>query len=158
MSSIAFLKNAGALITPVAAFPSTPATAGGSGDATEVNGFSVDLLAYGTRFRSAKLCIPVAAVLASGATISVAANFQDSANDSDWSDYATALAATTLLTGPSGGGAARGVAELEVDITGARRYIRAQATPNMSAAGTDTAVMGAGMLLLCGPQELPAPY
>lgn len=158
MSSPALLKNAGAWVTGAFAFPSTAVTAGGTGDNTEINGVALDQNAYGTRYRSIKLCVPVLATLASGETLQVAANFQDSANNSDWSDYATALAATTILTGPSGGGAVRGVAELEVDLTGARRYVRVQATPNASRAGTDTAVFGAGVLLLCGPQELPAPY
>lgn len=158
MTNPAMLKNAGAWVTGAFAFVSTPATAGGTGDATEVNGVAIDLLAYGTRYRSAKLVIPVRATLASGATLSIAANFQDGAASNSWSDYATALTNAVHLTGPSGGGAAVGVAELEVDITGARRWLRVQVTPDLSSTGTDTAVMGAGVLLLCGPQEIPAPY
>lgn len=158
MSSPALLKNAGAWVTPVFGFAAAAVTAGGAGDNTEINGAAIDLNAYGTRFRSAKLAAPVTATLGSGETVQVLGNFQDSADGTNWSDYKDALAATTVATGPSGGGARTGVATLEVDITGARRYIRVQATPNLSRAGTDTASFGPGLVLLCGPQELPAPY
>lgn len=135
--------------------PVITVTAGGAGDGTEVTGTAVDRLGLPEPFLSVRASIPAVATLASGETLSIAANLQDSANNSDWSDYGNALAATVVATGPSGGGVARGAASLDVDLSHARRYIRLQYTPDASRAGTDTATVGAASLLFGGGASTP---
>lgn len=150
----ALRRNIGAEITS-RMLGQAVATAAGTGDATELDSASFDRVTNGRNMLSAKLIVAVEATLQSGATLSVAANMQDSADDSAFADFGTALANAVVLTGPSGGGVARGVRELDVDLSAARRYIRAQATPDLSATGTDTCTM-AVVIVLGGGDELPA--
>lgn len=117
------------------------ATAGGAGDATEVDGAWVDrkpatLGAYHT----AKLVISYTTTLAAAATLTFAANIQDATDDSGTgaADFGSALTATTVATGPSGGGTVKGTIEMDFDISNAREFLRSQITPNLSAANTDT--------------------
>jgi hypothetical protein len=141
----AYLKGAHALAN----------TAQGATNEAEVDGTSLDRDALGTMYHSAKLVVAVQATLQSGTTVAVAANFQDSANDSDWTDYGTALASTVVGTGPAGDGEVEAVAELDVDLATADRYIRVQVTPLFSATDTDTGLF-AGVVVFGGGAVLPA--
>ncbi len=80
---------------------------------------------------------------------------QDSADNSAFTDFAT-LASAVVATGPSGGGQVVGQVPFAVDLTNARRYVRINFLPDMSATGTDTgiAVAVAG---LAGFDRLAAP-
>jgi hypothetical protein len=152
--NVAAIRDSGEFTKVAFALANSTAVAAGAGDNAEVNGATLDLLSYGTRFRSAKLAVAVAATLASGETVTVAGQWQDSATGSSWSDYGSVVTAAVVGTGPSGGGAVSGVAELKVNLGGARRYVRCKATPNLSRAGTDTATLS-GVYVLGGPDELP---
>ena len=127
------------------------ATAGGTGDATEVSGGWIDR----QNFLSAKLIINYKATLADTETISVAANLQDasSSGGTGAADYGTALASTVQATS-DGGTAETGVVELDFDLSGAKQYIQAQFTPDLSASGTDTAIVSA-VLVLAGNDNPP---
>ena len=129
------------------------ATAGGSGDATEVDGKWIDRQGYS----SAKLIIGVRAVLGATETVTLAANLQDASDSSGTgaADYGSAVAATTAATGGGGGTTEFGQIELDFDLSGAKRYIRPQFTPNLSRANTDTAIVSA-TLILGGADKLPA--
>jgi hypothetical protein len=129
------------------------ATAGGTGDNTEVDGVWIDRLGY----LSAKLIVGVRAVLGQGETVTLAANLQDAADSAGTgaADYGAALAATTAATGGSGGSTEHGRIVADFDLSGARRYVRAQFTPNLSRANTDTAIAYA-VLMLGGADKLPA--
>lgn len=151
----AHARNIGGFVKLVNGGGYATATAGGAGDATEVNGASIDRQALANTHQSVVVAIPAVATLASGATLTIAANLQDSDNDSDWTDFGDALAATVVATGPSGGGVRRGVAKLSQNISGARRYLRVQVTPNLSAAGTDTAIQSEATFVFGGGEELP---
>lgn len=154
--SYSMMKDIGRYLKAMFAIPHTAATAGGSGDATEVDGVAIDRLALGDRAESGLVVIAGRATMASGETLTIAANLQDSPNNSDWTDHSTVLATTTVLS--AAGGALTASAfqvQLPVDLRGAERYVRVQATPNLSRAGTDTAEMF-GVLVLGGQQELPA--
>lgn len=128
---------------PVAqgAFASTAATAAGSGDSTSITGTAVDLTGLGARFNAALLVIGSQATLASGESLAVKTQIQYSANNSDWSNL-TSVA--TLYTHTASGGAVTGGYSgdtLNVDLSKVGRYIRAVVTPDLSRAGTDTAVV-----------------
>lgn len=128
-------------------------TAGGTGDATEINGAYVDRLG----FASVKVVVAYTATLAGGATLTIAANLQDATDDAGAAvaDYGDAYAATVVATGPSGGGTVTGVVELDFPLYAAKRFIRAQATPDLSAANIDTARV-AITYVLAGPTDGPA--
>lgn len=112
-------------------------TAGGSGDATEFDGAYIDV----TDRKSIKVLVPFSATLAAGETLSIAANLQDATAlaGTGVADFGTALAATVVATGASGGSTETGVAELDFDVSQSRGFVRAQVTPDMSAASIDTA-------------------
>lgn len=134
------------------------ATAGGAGDATEVNSDYVDRALADVGFaQSAKLVITYTATLAEGKTLSFAGNFQD-ATKSDGTavaDYSDAFAAHVVATGATGGSTETGTFEVDVDLSGAREFVRAQITPDLSATATDTCSWSAALVLF-GDQRHPS--
>ena len=125
-------------------------TAAGSGDNTEITGDSIDLEALDARPASVCVEIPVRATLAAGATCVVTGKLEKSADGSTWSDLTTSGNLLTL-TGASGGSTEKGVARLGADlIQSGCRYIRSKVTPNLSASGTDTMLVGAQVAVFGG--------
>lgn len=115
----------------------TAATAAGSGDNTEVNGVTLDTNALTSRANSVLFIVDVKAVLTDAKSITVTANLQDSADGSSWTDITDP--ATIFTVTSSGGTTETGVGTLGYDLSRARRYVRIQATPDLSHSGTDTA-------------------
>lgn len=142
MSDIVLQHNVGALGSLKNLSAAAAATAGGTGDATTTTGTTIDRAGdflEGSMPLSAALAALFDATLASGATLSIGYAVQDSPDGTNWSDYQTATYAV-VATGPSGGGAVSGQLEIDVDLGSARQYVRLNTNPNLSAAGTDTAV------------------
>lgn len=142
MGDIVLQRNVGALGALKNISAAAAATAGGSGDATTTTGTTIDRAAdflSGSMPDSAVFAALFDATLASGATLSIGYAVQDSADGTNWSDYQTATYAV-VGTGPSGGGAVSGQLEVDVDLSSAREYVRFNTNPDLSAAGTDTAV------------------
>jgi hypothetical protein len=138
---------------PVYALASTAVTAGGGGDNVEIVGATLNL-ANLPKAESVVFEVPCKAVLAATKTLVVVGKIQDSANGSDWADL-VASATLLTLTGGGGGSTEYGVARVGVDLNKARQYVRASATPNLSATATDTADVGAGLAEFGGLQEMP---
>lgn len=134
------------------ALTSTSLTAGGGGDNTEVDGASLNRATLGYKPESVSFEIPLRAVLGAGESCTLTANLQDSADGSSWADITTPAVILTISS--SAGGTVTGVGRLGFDLSRARKYIRVQATPNLSRANTDTAVMGAGVAIFGGIQAL----
>ena len=134
------------------------ATAGSTGDATEVSTSYVnrDLEDIGIA-QSAKLIITYTATLAADETLTFAGNFQDATDSAGTgvADFSDAWTAKTVATGDSGGSTETGTFEVDVDLSGAKQYVRAQITPNLSASATDTCNWTA-TLVLFGDQRQPS--
>lgn len=137
------------------AYLATASVAAGTGDATEIDGTTINRAALGNMYESCKLTIIGAATLASGLLITLVANLQDSADGSTWADFGTALALTTAGTGGSGGDEQQFDIDLDNDIRPAKQYLRAQVTSNLTATQTDTALVS-GVLVFGGGQVNPA--
>lgn len=122
------------------ALPST-ATAASTGDATTVTGITIDRFGFGTGSMpgAAALAIAYEAVLQTSKTISFGYAVQDSADGSNWSDYLTATYAVAA-TGSTTASAVAGEFAVDVDLNSARRYVRFNYNPDLSATGTDTLV------------------
>jgi len=131
----------------------TAVTAGGSGDATEVDGTSIQRSALGSMYESVKVVVHGVTTLQAAETLSVAANLQDSADGSSWADFGTAVASAVVATGVTT--AAGFESTYDFDIRAARDYVRVQFTPSISTADTDTASIGA-VMVLGGATEYPA--
>lgn len=145
-------RNIGAQIK-AAACQAASIVAAGAGDNTEVDGEWIDRQGY----LSASLVILFDAVLADGEDISIGANLQDASDDQGTgaADYGAAIASAVRATGGVGGSTEIGVVKVDFDLSGADRYVRAQFTPDLSAANTDTAIVSA-ILVLGGADVIPA--
>lgn len=127
----------------------TTATAAGTGDATAVTGATIDRLGFG----SAKVVVSWKTSLTASQTLSLAIAYQDSADGSTWNTAVAIQAATVMATGAL----TNSVDEVQfsLDMTSLARYVRINFTPDLSHSGTDTAVVGA-VLILGGADTLPA--
>lgn len=135
-------RNIRSALLAVFASVSASVTAGGSGDATEIVGSTIDLTALASRPSSVVFDIPCRAVLGATQTLVVAGKIQQSVDGSTWTDV-TASATLLTLTGGSGGTTEVGVARLSCDLMRPDcLYIRARFTPDLNRANTDTAVIG----------------
>lgn len=144
----AFFKNVGAFLKALVC-GAFSAVAAGTGDATAVVGATIDRLGYD----SAKFIIGYKTSLTAAKTLAFAAEYQESSDGSSW-DTAVALQASTV---DKTGAVTDGVGEVEfnVDLSGKKRYIRFNFTPDLSHTSTDTAV-GAAVCVLGGAQTVPA--
>lgn len=133
--------NGGAFARSARGSGATAVTAGGTGDATEVNGLWQSRLGDKGIALSAKIIVSFTATLAAGETLTFAGNLQDALDGAGAGaqDYGALVAATVVATGDSGGSTETGTFEIDVDLSGAREFVRAQITPNLSRANTDTA-------------------
>ena len=142
-------KDLGAYILASLAAASVAVTAGGSGDETEVNGLWLDTKG----FESLEVALAFTTTLGAGETLSFAANMQDAddASGTGAADVSTnhlsALASTVFATGGAGGSTEVGAAQVGVDLTMLKRFVRIQFTPDLSAANTDTAEVNAAYIL-----------
>jgi len=142
------------LVDIVPALAHTNVTAGGSGDATDANGVSIDQAAAGRQKAECITFVVVAeATLASAQTLSNAIRVQDSANGSSWADVVDprvpSATFSTAATSAAGVATNQTVAKLSVPTEYLRQYVRVVATPNLSASGTDTARLQ-GVAILSG--------
>lgn len=130
-------------------------TAGGAGDNTAVTGVIIDRAALGWP-HSCVLAIPFTTTLAANETLSIAHTLQDG-NAADLSDAGTFVSATAAVvaTGPAGGGTVTGQFERNVRLTGAKRYVRFNWTPDLSRGNTDTADVGSAVIVFGGAERLP---
>jgi len=154
--SVAKTRNGGAFSRSNFVAINKTATAGSTGDATEVDGAWVDraLTDYGIAL-SAKLTIAYTTALAGGETLTFAVQMQDDAlgDGADPTDVLSAVAASVAATGDSGGSTETGTIDIDLDLSGLRQFFRAQVTPNLSASGTDTAEWAAVIMLYGGDRQ-----
>lgn len=121
---------------------STSATAGGSGDNTEVTGVTIDLLALPTRYESICFALAATATLAATKTLTIAALIETSdASDMSGAEDLVATSTVLTLTGDTGGSTETGTAKVGASLENAKRYLRIKFTPNLSNTATDTAVV-----------------
>jgi len=153
MSGMPYIHNVGALVSVRIGSTSTSATAAGTGDNTTKTGIAYDRMALGMP-RSAVASVLADATLASGANLKVTFSIQHSDDNSTFTEYAS-QAATTTLTAVGGAAAKSGQLNLAVDLGSAKRYVRLDHIPDLSAAGTDTALTR-GVWTFAGEDRLPA--
>lgn len=152
-----YVTDVASLITARAASAFVSATAGGAGNNVSVVGLTIDRFSFGSLPMCGEIEIPFETVLAQGDTLSLSAlSVEDSADGSSWAVYQTLTAPGVVATGPAGGGTVHGQVSVGVNLSSARRYVRVDHTPSLSAANTDTAKTLA-VFVLGGFDELPAP-
>jgi len=116
------------------------ATAASTGDSTTTTGVTIDRAAFagGSLPNALALSVLYEATLATSKTLSIGYAVQDSADGSNWSDYQTATYAA-VATGATAASVVVGEFEVGVNLSSARRYVRANFALDLSATQTDTA-------------------
>ncbi|WP_028029896.1 hypothetical protein [Gemmobacter nectariphilus] len=148
------IRAIGDLIAARRASANAAATAGSTGDNTEVVGVILDRAAMGWP-QSCQVVIPFTATLAASATLTIAWDIDTGdASNLSGSEVLEAATAVTVATGPSGGGTVTGELTANVSLAGAGRYLRLNFTPNLSAANTDTAALSS-VIVFGGMDRLP---
>lgn len=150
--NIATQRNIGAFIEAKNAILGNQVVAGAAGDGLEQDGYWNDR----SRRLSGVLVITYVAVLAQDETLSIGGNLQDAtdAAGTGAADYGDALASAVVATGDTGGSTEIGTVEIDVDLSGAREFVRGQFTPTLSAASIDTVDLAA-VLILSGGDQYP---
>jgi hypothetical protein len=140
-STIVLQHNVGALGALKRLSAAAAAVAAGAGDATTVTGVTIDRMGFGlgSMPNSAVFAILYDATLATGKTLSLGYAVQDSADNSNFSDYATATSAV-IATGATAASVVAGELQVDVDLQSARRFVRFNHFPDLSATQTDTSV------------------
>ncbi len=147
MTNIAGMRNIGAQVKSVLAFNHDAIIAGAGNDGILQNGRGVNRANH----LSCVLAVLVSAVLASTETVSITAQLQDSADDGvadAYADYGDPLAITEVA---ADGADENGEVELDVNLSGAKQWIRANITITMSAGSLDTSETMA--LFTFGPEQ-----
>jgi hypothetical protein len=106
---------------------------------------------------SAVFAIPYTTTLGAAATLifkSAVIQHGDASDLSDAVTFATLEDATGTVIA-TGAGTFTGCKEYDVDLQGAKQYVRINFTPDLSAANTDTAAV-AGVAVFGGSELLPA--
>ena len=149
------IRAIGDEISQARALASTAIIAGGAGDNTLITGVIIDRTAHGMP-QSGVLSVPFTTTLAAAQNLSLASwvlQHGDAANLSDAATFQASAAAVVLATS-AGGGTVSGLFEVNVALMGARRYLRLNATPDLSAATVDTATLH-GHIVFGGADRLP---
>jgi hypothetical protein len=144
-------KNVGANLKTVAVGTGS-ATAGGTGDDTAVTGATIDRAG----FLSAVFGLVITATLTAAKDCTVAVGIQESADGTNWDDEVALRAAASPFTAAqvAAGGAQLACVEIDVDLSGRKRYVRFNPKPNLSHTGTDTCIFGA-VAVLGGSENIP---
>ncbi len=123
-------------------------TAAGAGDATEVTSASIDRLG----FDSVQLQVAIRTTCATAETMVLTVKISESDDDSTFATAVVLASAVTVVTG--GASAQTVIYSLNISMAGRARYFKILLTPNLSAAGTDTAQYGA-VAILGGATDFP---
>ena len=154
MSDIVTQRNIGAMVSVKRATTAVALTAAGSGDATAVTGITIDRFTLNMPMSLVATSVGEA-TLSSGATLSLLTDIKHSDDDTTYTSL-TSEASTVIVTGASGGSVASGFSHsVSVNLSSAKRYVKICPTPDLSAAGTDTAVLRV-VAVLGGENPLPA--
>jgi hypothetical protein len=167
-------KDLESIINPAISSVYSTATAGGTGDNTEVVGATIDRLTLVRNTVALTGAVPIGgvfmiyyeAVLQATYTLTIKnALVEDSADGSTWATVFDQTgvagpippawpAAGVVDTGATGGSTQRGVMFFGTDLRKCRRYVRFDFTPDLSASGTDT-LKTVGIAVLSGFDEVP---
>lgn len=148
----------GAYIAVLRALANTSLTAAGTGDNTVITGAILDRQAKDFPL-SAVVAVPFTATLAASKNLflkNVLVEHGDDSGLSDVATFATLEDATghAIATDSGSGSTLTGCKEYSIDLTGAKRYIRIKATPDLDASGTDTAAIS-GVVVYAPSAQLP---
>jgi hypothetical protein len=149
--------NIGSFLAPVDSGVIFNSIAGSTNDNSEKAGVIIDRGAHEVPL-SMSLLMPFKAVLGAAATLKLGYRIEHG-NDSalaDTADFASvAVAGNVVATANASGQTLSGIAKADIDLGGAKRYLRINLTTDLSAANTDTSVQAA-VAVFGGESVIPA--
>jgi hypothetical protein len=152
--NVAFQRNVGSFIKPVAGLAAQTVTAGGGADGVAQNGITFNRATLGDTVLSALFSLHAELALGASDTATVLITFQDSADGSTWATYDAGppddYAAEVTAVNADG----HHIFTRKCQLGGAKQYVRAVVTVTLSAAATDTAKID-GQFIVGGSYELP---
>ncbi len=157
---VAMQRDIGAYLVVKEAVNPQVVTAGGGADGVEINGTAIDRLAIRYPTLSCKVAIPYyVAGVGSTDTVTVVSNLQHSSlSTAGWADLPNRDGTTissVVFSGTTAASTGTGTLAYDLEIGGAKRYVRVNVTATLSAAGVDTADI-AGIVAFGGQDTLPA--
>ncbi|KKL78897.1 hypothetical protein LCGC14_2020250 [marine sediment metagenome] len=158
MTSVAFQHDVGAYLKAEIAL--NPEEVSTTDDGSERSGYAVDRQGLGSPCLSAKLVVPYAASLAAAETATVKVNLQDvTTTTGTWADYddkdgSTANTATIGSTASTAAQTVNDVLEVDFDIGSAKRYLRVQVTPTLTASATETDTVDVAAVIVFGGADV----
>jgi hypothetical protein len=157
--SFPLFHDSGSQIKAVRASDNAALTAGSTGDNTPVVGQIIDRSALGMPL-SCAVVIAIKAILGDTNKLTLKSVTIDHGDDSalgDATTFATPADVDVLVdpASPGGGSTMRGQQQYNVDLGGAKRYVRLTFTPDLNAANTDTGECAA-LWIFGGAPTLPA--
>ena len=160
MTNLATMRDIGAYLRGKYPFDPVVITAGAGSDGAQVDGDAIDRRADVQHpVLSAKVLISSRLVAVATETGTILANAQHAINSSGpWTDYddkdeSTGQSFTLGTTGSTASQDINTVSSFDLDLSGARRWIRIQVTPSLNTTATDTlayagvVVMGPGNVI-----------
>lgn len=130
------------------------AVAGGAGSGDEVVGQTIDRRAGGGIFTAGVALFSAVATLGADETLDLGITLQESDDGSTWGTAETVLESATVATGGEGGSTETYELKVAYDLSGRKRYVRFNMTPELSAEADDVAAV-AGSFFMMGGQKLP---
>lgn len=144
--------NVGAYITTVFALQRT-AFGVGVGNLAATDGEVFQRTTKRPLHLSGKLVVQYKATLASGKSLTIVSTLKDSA---DGVTYAAQTTQTDVINGLDSGAVQKGTVEMDVNLVGAKDYIRPTIQGTLTASGSDTAEVSAVLILGGGETVIPA--
>lgn len=157
MADIVLQRDVADLITSKLGSAFASLTAGGAGDATAVVGVWIDRFATGAVPLSAELLLAFSATLGANKNLSIGTVKIEQSSDGVNADATAYLTFTDpgIVASSVGGATVTGVVKLNAPLGSAKRFVRVDFTPDLSAADTDTA-KAVAIWNLAGFDQIPA--
>jgi hypothetical protein len=129
-----------------------------SSSGAALTGATIDRLGLGRMYYSCKSVGKGRFVGSTVQNVSLAASFQHSSDGTSWDSYSTATNASAAVgsTGATGAQAVEAIVEQNVNLAGARRYVRQVLTPSFSSGTSGDSAYFSGDVVFGGADERPA--
>ena len=137
------------MFKPVLALEPLMFTSGDDEDGVEQEGESIDRL----DFAAGQVVIPVVATLQENETATLEVVVEESADESEWVTFEELD--DTVLTGDTGGSTESDALRFNVNLQGAKRYVRVNITCTLSDTETTDTVNLSAVMMVTGSSENP---
>lgn len=134
------------------ALPNAAATTAG----TAVNGKNIDTRSLGARYHSASLVVPFNYKKAAATVVTMNAHLQTGHTTTSYVNLGSTSGYTATIAASSAASSGYSQFEAHIDLTMARRYLRARITPQSSVVSSVNFTNYSGVIVFGGGDQQPA--